>query len=83
MFDFATQVIFECEPEFSGLAREITDEIIQEKKEQYEEIAEDFLDTVFDVESKLKRVEWEKAVASKYAHIFNPEEVRKKLGYQY
>ena len=38
---------------------------IEDAKEKYDELAEEFLDAVFDTESKLTRHDWEKEVASK------------------
>ena len=42
---------------------DITQEKIDEVKESYDDIAEEFLDAVFDCESILKQHEWEKLVA--------------------
>ena len=50
--------------------------MIEKKSELYDEIAEEFLDEVFDVESKLARHDWELAVAEKFNYIFEPEKVR-------
>ena len=69
LIDMATEMVFRLEPKymktgepFSQVSKEQVDEIRDEK---YEDLLEEFLDIVFDVESKLDREEWQKLVASK------------------
>jgi len=38
---------------------DVSDEKIESVKETYDDLAEEFLDAVFDVESMLKQSEWE------------------------
>lgn len=59
----------------------VSEEEVAEAKEKYDDLAEEFLDTVFDVESILQQHEWEATVAKHCQYLFNPEEIRKKLGY--
>ena len=47
---------------FSRVSKEEVDRIREEK---YEDLLEEFLDAVFDVDSKLERKEWESQVANK------------------
>ena len=54
---------------------------VEAAKENYDDIAEEFLDSVFDAESKLKRKDWEQNVSKHQAYLFSPEEIRHKLGY--
>ena len=75
-------MVFKNEPTFMGTTEsDITDEQIESAKEKYDDLAEEFLDAVFDVESMLAQHEWEAAVAKHQYYLFNPEEIRKKLGY--
>ena len=48
-------------------------------EEEFENLTEEFLDAVFDYESKLDREVWEKIVADKCAWIFSPKKVRDKI----
>ena len=41
----------------------VSEEEVAEAKEKYDDLAEEFLDTVFDVESILQQHEWEATVA--------------------
>ena len=82
IFDLATEMVFKNEPWFMGTdVNHIFDAKVAEVKETYDDLAEEFLDAVFDVESKLTQSEWETEVAKKCSYLFNPEDIRKKLGY--
>ena len=82
LFELATVMVFTNEPTFMGTAaNDVTDEKIESVKATYDDLAEEFLDAVFDVESMLAQHEWEKAVAEQCKYLFDPEEIRKKLGY--
>lgn len=83
LFDFATKMVFEQEAEFMKKDRKILAEEVEEKREQYDDLAEDFLDNVFDTEGVLPRLQWEETVAEKVAYIFDPEQIRQNLGYNY
>jgi len=62
------------------LKPELTEEELEAKAEKYDEIFEQFLDTVFgEYESVLDREDWEKNTASKAKYVFDPEEIRKKI----
>jgi len=51
----------------------MTDEQIEEiRSDTYELIQEEFIDQIFDAESKLARKEWESLVVKKAPWIFNP-----------
>lgn len=58
-------MVFKLEAELMGTERQITQETIDEVKDKYDDLAESFLDTVFDVDSKLSRKEWEQIVSKK------------------
>jgi hypothetical protein len=45
-------------------------------------LLEEFIDTVFDVESKLDRDDWQKMVAEKQDFLFFPQKIRDQLGYK-
>ena len=82
LLDLATVMVFKNEPKFMGTSEsDVSDEKIESVKESYDDLAEEFLDAVFDTESKLKQSEWETEVAKKCTYLFNPEDIRKKLGY--
>ena len=46
-----------------------------------DDIIEEFLDEVFDTESRLEREEFVESVAKNQAWIFDPNKVRERLGY--
>lgn len=48
-------------------------------KERFDEIEEEFLDTIFGYEAKLDREEWEKRVVEKAPWIFSSKQVREKI----
>ena len=65
MLDMASEVVFRCEQLLSeddviAPSPYSDDKIAGIREDKYEELAEEFLDAVFDTESKLKRDEWEK-----------------------
>ena len=57
------------------------EEIERVRAEVYDELAEAFLDEVFEYDAVLTRAEWEKEVLKKQTYLFSPEQIRKKLGY--
>jgi len=58
----ATEMVYELEPKFcktgEAFSQVSKEEIESVKEEKYDELLEDFLDKVFDVESKLDRKDW-------------------------
>jgi hypothetical protein len=52
---------------------------IENISEHFDDLVEEFLDEVFEFESKLSRKEWEKDCAKKQSYIFFPSKVREKL----
>ena len=61
-------------------ANEGVKQVLADLNEQYEELVEAFIDSVFEFEAKLERTEWEKIVAEKQFYIFYPSDVRIMLG---
>ena len=59
----------------------ITQSQIDSAKEKYDVLAEEFVDQVFGIEARLDRADWENQVAEKQSYLFEPKEIRKKLGY--
>lgn len=51
---------------------------------KYDELNSEFLDTLFDTESKIKREAWVDGVKKNKLlnYIFNPAQIRTKLGYE-
>lgn len=60
---FATKMIVEQESIFMKQPKIVTDNQLEEIREKFDEISEEFIDTVFDVEAKLDRKDWEHDVA--------------------
>ena len=54
-------------------------EVLRKLNERYDQLAEEFIEDIFEYEAKLERSEWEKLVASKKSYVFNPADIRKKL----
>ena len=85
IFDFASTFCFKYEMEYMGTNETMRaprdDEIQQVREETYPELAEEFLDLIFEYEAVLTRAEWEKEVLAKQTYLFSPQEIRKKLGY--
>ena len=66
LINFATQMVFEEEVKYMpSVEREYTDEAIEKIQDKYDDLADDFLDEVFDAESRLTRKEWEELVSKK------------------
>jgi hypothetical protein len=69
LLDMASAMVYELEPKYmktgAAFSQVSKEEIERVQSSKYEELLESFLDQVFDVESKLKRGEWEKLVAQK------------------
>lgn len=64
LLDMASAMVFELEPKFMKTGEPFSQvsksEIEEVQSEKYDELLEEFLDVVFDVESKLDRCDWEK-----------------------
>uniref|UniRef100_A0A7S3CL69 Uncharacterized protein n=1 Tax=Strombidium rassoulzadegani TaxID=1082188 RepID=A0A7S3CL69_9SPIT len=81
ILDQATAILFEAEALILGVERQFSEEQVSKvKEEKYDELAEEFLDAVFEYDSSLERKEWEKTVVKKQGFIFHPEKIREKLG---
>ena len=85
LLDMASEMVYKLEPKylktgepFSQVSKDDIDEV---KSTKYDDLLEDFLDIVFDVESKLDRDDWQKTVAEKQEYLFFPKKIREKLGY--
>jgi len=83
----ATEMVFKCERIYSddeliGPCPYSEEKIQEVKDERYKDLAEEFLDKVFDVDSKLTREAWEDGVIKTQTYLFSPKEIRKTLGYE-
>lgn len=65
-------MVFEHEPDFMNTTRKIGRDLIEEAQMKYDTLAEEFLDEVFEDESKLSRKDWEIAVSKKQNYLFDP-----------
>lgn len=73
MLDFATEICFDQETMITARPSAFSDEeVLEAKRKKYDELLEDFLDTVFGHESKLRREQWSEKVAQETSWIFNP-----------
>jgi hypothetical protein len=85
IFDFASTYCFRFEMLYMGTDETTRapsqDEIERVRAEGYDELAEAFLDDVFEYDAVLGRDQWEKEVLAKQKYLFSPEQIRKKLGY--
>ena len=87
MFDWAAVNILKYEwivnPKKQKWTIDESDQEIQEVMsnlhEKYEELAEEFIDDIFEFEGKLERTEWERLVVKNKSYIFNPSDIRDKL----
>lgn len=86
LLDMASEMVYKLEPKymksgepFSQVSKEEIDKI---KETKYDDLLEEFIDTVFDVESKLDRDDWQKMVAEKQDFLFFPQKIRDQLGYK-
>lgn len=52
---------------------------VENVKEYFPDLYEEFLDEVFGYESKISQATWESLVVSRQAYIFKPGEIRKKI----
>ena len=84
MYDWAAVNIVKYEKSVTGndnVAGSMSQNVLDRLKDEvYEELAETFLDEVFEYEAVLKREQWEKIVAKKMSYVFSPKQIREKLG---
>ena len=71
-------MVFEQEAKIMGKSRADHAKLPQDK---YEEMADEMLDQIFGEEARLTRKDWELEVSKKLAWLFNPNEIRHKLGW--
>ena len=45
----------------------------------FDDLYEEFLDEIFEYDSKLNRKDFESSVVKKQAYIFNPKKIREKI----
>ena len=79
LFYFSTENVFNAVP---TKLHNISQSSIEQAKEKYDEMCEDFIDTVFVHEPRLKRNEWEGLVVKNVSYVLNPKDIRDKLGYK-
>ena len=80
ILDFATTMVYEQEAMATGNPSAVNIDDWNEKKgDIYDKKAEEFLDSVFESDSRLDRKDWEKRVAEKMAYLFDPEKIRKEI----
>ncbi len=77
VIDLGTKLAYKFEPEINP---DSTAEDLQDKYEKIDDLketlAEDFLDQIFDTNSKLSRKEYIKLLVEKQQWIFSPKEIR-------
>ena len=76
----ATQVVDEQRSAILNKDRLLSEDQLQEIQDKFDDLREEFLDEVFGGDAKLDRKEWETEVANKASWIFDPEQIRVKLG---
>lgn len=60
MFDFASIIVLEHEEQFVGeCGQPFTDEQLEERKDAYDEVIEEFLNDVFGYEAQLDKADWQ------------------------
>ena len=74
---FATEMLFK--PNNVGMLYKQDNDFNFEEKRT--ELAEEFIDLVFDEQSKLEKKEYISEVANKAQWLFDSEQIRKKIGY--
>lgn len=84
LFKFATEIPYRFCQKYKFPNIEVKNSPFEGKnfenlEEKFDDLAEEFLDEVFEYESKIPREEWEKDVAKKQAYIFVPEKIRQKI----
>ena len=48
-------------------------------QDRFDEMCEEFLDNIFEYESRVEKSAWIKLTETKQNYIFNPKEIREKL----
>ena len=87
MLDLATELVIRFETQYGenkGAAPAFTAEQIKAIKddEMYEQLKEEFLNEVFGYGSSMDRNAWQEAVVEKTAWVFDPKQIRDKLGFK-
>jgi len=88
IFDLAGYILYQNESWVSdkkyGELTMTEEEIVIMRGEEgkYDEVCEEFIDKIFEFESKLDREEFEKLVIEKQKWIFNTNDIRKNIGWK-
>ena len=78
--DLATEMVFRFETKYMGTSKRLISEaIVQQKKIQYEDLQEEFLDIIFGSDSMVTKKEWIDLVCKHQKWILNPSAIRNKL----
>ena len=72
IFETATVMMFNMEAMFLKGKNTFSDKQIKDARDMYEDEIEEFLDEVFDVESRLTREEFVESVAKNQPWVFDP-----------
>jgi hypothetical protein len=78
----ATVMPIEQELKYMGTEPTIEKEHIEKARENYDDVCEAFLDSVFGADSTRSMSEWCKNTLENEKWVVNPNEIRKKLGYK-
>jgi hypothetical protein len=81
LLDFATEMVFDHESKIMGKERTISEDAVKAAQDKYDDMADEMLDQIFGEEARLTRKDWELEVSKKLAWLFNPNDIRKKLGW--
>lgn len=82
LLELATKVVFKHTAKMDNLPselKEITEDRIKEVQDTYDDVIEQFIDSIFDAESKLSNEDWKKLVTKKEDWIVQPDKIRLKL----
>ena len=86
LIEMASSVIHEWSQDFgddevksAGIDQVFGNSSSNDLKRAIEEIEEEFLDQVFDVQSRIKREEFIKEVSKKAAFLYKPAEIRRRI----
>ena len=74
LFTYATDSVFNCSSNIS-----LTNEEIESLDDFIFWLEEDFVDQVFDTDSRLNKQEWVQIVSNKFEYIYSPHCIREKI----
>ena len=83
ILDTASEMVFRFETKYMGTSKRLISEaIVQQKKMEYDDLMETFLDEIFGSDSMVTKKEWIDLVVKKQKWLFSGTTIREKLGYE-